>query len=175
MTPFSQDDSAPINKRGRKGGGVKPGENQSTAPLDAVPQRMHPNDENDGIVAEAARADPSKLGGDEDAMMYGDEILFAHQSMIVEEGHNDCLCDIYVCKATSDPDTLYYYQAMRQSDANEFRVAMWQEWKNQKRNGNFNIIRRSEVTKGATFLPSVWQLHRKREVSKGKIKKYKAR
>ena len=117
---------------------------------------MHPNDENDGIVAEAAREDPSKLSGDEDAMIHGDEILFAHQSMFVEEGHNDCLCYIYVCKATSDPDALNYYQAMRQSDADEFRVAMWKEWKDQKRNDNFKISKRSEVPKCATFLPSVW-------------------
>ena len=43
---------------------------------------------------------------------------------------------------------------MRQSEADELRVAMAKEWDDQKRNGNFKIIERSEVPKGVTVLPS---------------------
>ena len=42
-------------------------------------------------------------------------------------------------------------------------------------NGNFHIVKNSEVPKGTTILLSVWQMRRKREVSTGKIKKHKAR
>ena len=40
---------------------------------------------------------------------------------------------------------------------------------------NFEIVNKSEVPKGTTILPSVWQMRRKREVSTGRIKNYKAR
>jgi len=175
VTPSSQDASVSNNKRGRMDGKDKPGKSQKTAPLDTVPQRMHPNNENDGVVAEAARADPSKSRGDKDTMMHEDEILYAHQCMITEEGLDNHLSDIHAYKATSDPDTLYYHQAMKESDADEFRVAMRKEWEDQRRNGNFEIIRRSEVPNGSTILPSVWQMRRKREISTGKVKKYKAK
>ena len=36
-------------------------------------------------------------------------------------------------------------------------------------------MRRSDVPEGATILPAVWQMRRKRDVSTGEIKKYKAR
>jgi len=142
----------------------KPGKSQRTAPLDTAPQRMHPNNENDGkiskstnvigmnkkkthqlqpaeVVAEAARADPSEPGGDDDTMMHEDEILYAHQCMITEEGLDNHPSDIHAYKATSDPDTLYYHQAMKESDVDEFRVAMRKEWEDQRRNSNFEIIR----------------------------------
>ena len=77
-----------------------------------------------GVIAEAAKADPSEPEGEDDTMSHEDEILYAHQSMIIEEGLNDHLSDIHVCEATSDPDTLYYHQAMKESDADKFRAAM---------------------------------------------------
>lgn len=73
--------------------------------------------------------------------------------MIVAGGQNDHLHDIHFAKPplTRHP---YYNQAMRQSEADELRVAMAKEWDDQKRNGNFKIIERSEVPKGVTVLPS---------------------
>ena len=80
-----------------------------------------------------------------------------------------------VYKATTDPDTMYMHEAMREKDANEFRKAMDKEWNDQKDNGNFTIVHRSEVPEGATVLPGVWQMKRKRDIRTRKVKKYKAR
>src|SRR5210317_790954 len=80
-----------------------------------------------------------------------------------------------VFKATADPDTMYMHEAMRQKDAAEFRKAMLKEWKDQFENGNFSIIHRSKVPEGATILPAVWQMKRKRDIRTRQIKKYKAR
>ena len=82
---------------------------------------------------------------------------------------------IQVFKASSDPDTMYHHEAMREADADKFREAMQSEWKGQATNKNFSLLRRSEVPEGATILPAVWQMRRKRDVSTGEIKKYKAR
>ena len=65
-------------------------------------------------------------------------------------------------KATSDPDTLYLHQAMKEPDKHNFIKAMEKEMEDQMKNGNFTKNLRSKVSKGKTILPSVWQMKRKR-------------
>ena len=78
-------------------------------------------------------------------------------------------------KATSDPDTMYHHQAMKQPDWPQFRQAMQQEMDNQMEDGNYSIIRRSEVPPGNKILKSVWAMKRKRDLRTGEVKKWKAR
>ena len=82
---------------------------------------------------------------------------------------------LYVYKSTADPDTLYHHEAMRQKDKKEFQTAMQKEIDDRMKNDNYIIVKRSEVPEGASILPSVWQLRRKRDIRTRKIKKYKAR
>jgi hypothetical protein len=78
-------------------------------------------------------------------------------------------------KATSDPDTMYLHEAMKEPDADNFVKVMLKEVMDQMGNNNFSIIPRSEVPKGGKILPTVWQMKRKRDIKTRKIKKYKAR
>ncbi|CAJ1959006.1 unnamed protein product [Cylindrotheca closterium] len=80
-----------------------------------------------------------------------------------------------IYKATSDPDTMYMHEAMREKDAHEFKKAMKKEWEDQINNGNFSVVHRSQVPEGGTILPAVWQMKRKRDIKTRTIKKYKAR
>jgi hypothetical protein len=85
-------------------------------------------------------------------------------------------CDPLIAyKAVSDPDTLYYHQAMKEKDRERFQESMLKEVTDQFDNGNFTVIPKSEVPKGQTILPAVWQMRRKRDAKDGSIKKYKAR
>ena len=52
---------------------------------------------------------------------------------------------------------------------------MLKEVSDEKGNGNFAIISKSEVPKDAKVLPAVWQMKRKRYIKSWKIKKWKAR
>ncbi len=78
-------------------------------------------------------------------------------------------------KATSDPDTMYLHEAMKEPDKKEFIEAMRKEVRDQSENGNFTVMPRSQLPKGATVLPTVWQMKRKRNIRTRKVKKYKAR
>ena len=82
---------------------------------------------------------------------------------------------LQVFKATSDPDTMYYHQAMKQKDKKEFIKAMEREMNENLENDNFELIHKDTVPSNATILPSVWQMRRKRHIKTGAIKKYKAR
>jgi hypothetical protein len=82
---------------------------------------------------------------------------------------------LFAFEAVSDPDTLYFHQAMKEKDSKEFLKSMTKEVDDQFDNGNFSIIPRSEVPDGNVILPAVWQMRRKRDAKTGAIKKYKAR
>jgi hypothetical protein len=101
--------------------------------------------------------------------------LFCFQAMFPNYAGEPEQDPLTVFKATSDPDTMYMHEAMKEKDAKEFRKAMQKEWDDQFNNGNFTIVHRSEVPEGATVLPAVWQMKRKRDIMTRQIKKYKAR
>ena len=82
---------------------------------------------------------------------------------------------IMAYKATSDPDTMYLHQAMKEPDKDRFLQAMDKEVKDQMGNGNFSITKRTNVPVGKTILPAVWQMKRKRDIMTRQITKYKAR
>ena len=66
--------------------------------------------------------------------------------------------DFLAMKATSDPDTMYMHEAMKEPDAQEFTKAMMKEVNDQMTNGNFIVLLKSMVTEGATIFPAVWQM-----------------
>ena len=78
-------------------------------------------------------------------------------------------------KASSDPDTMYMHEAMREPDKGQFILAMKKEVDDQMKNGNFSLIKKIDVPKDKIILPAVWQMKRKRDIKSREIKKYKAR
>ena len=72
-------------------------------------------------------------------------------------------------------DIMYLHQALQQPDAPEFVHAVIKEINGHVENKNWKIILRSEVPEGATVVPSVWALRRKRDLTTNEITKYKAR
>lgn len=82
---------------------------------------------------------------------------------------------LFAYGATNDPDTLYWHEAMRAPDAEQFKRAMEKEFNDQMANDNFSIIHKSEVPEGENVLPSVWAMRRKRRTKTGEIYKWKAR
>ena len=58
---------------------------------------------------------------------------------------------ILAYKAVSDPDTLYYHQAMKEESKDKLQESMAKEVTDQFNNGNFTVIPKSEVPKGQTI------------------------
>ena len=87
----------------------------------------------------------------------------------------DTMSPLIAMKATSDPDTMYLHEAMRQPDKKEFIKAMVKEVEAQTKNGNWAIVARNEVKEGGSILPAVWSMKRKRRISTREVYKWKAR
>ena len=98
--------------------------------------------------------------------------LFSMQAMFPEPTEPN---DIIAMKASNDPDTMYYHQAMKQPDAKEFKEAMIKEVQDQLDADVLVLTKRTDIPKGKTILPAVWQMKRKRDIKTRKVKKWKAR
>jgi Reverse transcriptase (RNA-dependent DNA polymerase) len=77
--------------------------------------------------------------------------------------------------ASSDPDTMYYHEILRQPDKKQFFEAMEKEITDHNRKKHWRLVRRSKVPQGKRVLPSVWAMRRKRDLRTGEIIKWKSR
>jgi hypothetical protein len=92
-----------------------------------------------------------------------------------EEVEEWCELDLLAFKASTDPDTMYHHQAMREPDKDKFEEAMRKECTSHYNKGIYKLTHITKLPKDATLLSSVWQMKRKRKPSTGEISKYKAR
>ena len=77
--------------------------------------------------------------------------------------------------ASSDPDTLYLHEAMRQPDAKQFEQAMAEEIKAHEDNDHWEIVDMDSVPPNTPILPAVWSMRRKRRIDTREVYKWKAR
>ena len=62
---------------------------------------------------------------------------------------------LMACKASTDPDTMYMHEAVKEKDKDQFILAMKKEVEDQMANGNYTIVHIKEVPKGKNILPAV--------------------
>ncbi len=95
--------------------------------------------------------------------------LLALQAQYLPEGVNP-----FALAALADPDSMYYHQAMREPDRDKFIQGMQEQLDAQIDAGNFRLHKQSEIPKGATVLPGVWQMRRKCHILTQEVYKWKA-
>ena len=77
--------------------------------------------------------------------------------------------------ASTNQDTMYFHQAMKAPDRDQFKKAVVKEINDHIENHNWELIPRERVPKGITILPSVWSMKRKRDIKTQQVYKHKAR
>jgi hypothetical protein len=101
----------------------------------------------------------------------------AYYDVLHEDDYSmqDKMCDPIAFKASSDPDTMYYHQAMTAPDRQHFLSAIVKEVNDHITNNHWALIPREEVPEGTKILDSVWAMKRKRDIKTREIYKHKAR
>ncbi len=66
-------------------------------------------------------------------------------------------------KASTDPDTMYHHQAMKQPDREKFQEAMRKECEAHYKEGNYRLVKRSELPEGASYFIQCMVNEKKRE------------
>ena len=77
--------------------------------------------------------------------------------------------------ASSDPNTMYLDQAMKQPDRKQFIQVMAEEVAAHTNNQHWRLILKLQVPCGTSILPSVWAMRHKRRITTREIYKWKAR
>lgn len=81
----------------------------------------------------------------------------------------------FAMKATTDPDTLYYSEAMKAPDAKNFQDSMVKEATTHAKRKHWVVIFKEDVPEGQIILPAVWAMRRKRRIATREVYKWKAR
>jgi hypothetical protein len=74
----------------------------------------------------------------------------------------------------SDPDTLYYNQAMQADDATKFKAAMVKEAKDHTSRGHWEVWEKQNIPKGQDIHSAVWAFKCKHRIDLCAMYKHKA-
>ena len=85
------------------------------------------------------------------------------------------MCDPIAFKATEYPDNMYYHQALRAPDKDEFLKAIIKEVNDHIDGNHWELVPVSEVPKGTKVLDSVWAMKRKQDIMTRQVYKHKVR
>ena len=77
--------------------------------------------------------------------------------------------------ATTNPDILYWDQAMKVPDRDKFIKAVQIELDGQEKMGNYEPVPLNEVPACTRLLDMVWSIWRKRKIKTKEVYKWKAR
>ena len=78
-------------------------------------------------------------------------------------------------KASSDPDIMYYHEALAQKDRKQWLTAIRKEIDDHEKGGHWKVVPISEVPKDTKIIPAVWAMRRKRKIDTQEVYKWKAR
>lgn len=78
-------------------------------------------------------------------------------------------------KASTNPDIMYYHQAMQAPDREQFVDAIIDEVNAHIEGNHWEMIRIEDIPEGTKLLDSVWAMRRKRDIKTREVYKHKAR
>ena len=87
----------------------------------------------------------------------------------------DKMTDPIAFKASTDPDTMYYHEAMAAPDRQQFITAIIKEVNAHIENNHWALVPIEDVPQGTKILDSIWAMKRKRDIKTQEIYKHKAR
>ena len=82
--------------------------------------------------------------------------IFNSQTMFPTD-NRDADETLRIYKATTNRDTMYYHEAVREPDKDEFKTTMHKEVNDQFENGNFTVVPRNLVPGGTKIHRTIWQ------------------
>jgi hypothetical protein len=99
----------------------------------------------------------------------------AYETIAIEDATVTEVNHPLVYKASSDPDIMYYHQAMQQPDRTQWEKAVQSELEDHEKGKHWVAILKSSLPEGTKVLPAVWAMRRKRRIATQEVYKWKAR
>lgn len=108
-------------------------------------------------------------------MAYAIKWAVIDPNLYLEEDKLSELEDPVCFKASTNPDLLYYHEAIKAHDSKEFKQAMVKEVKDHLERGHFEAMLKSDVPEDEVILPAIWSMRRKRRIHNQEVYKWKSR
>ena len=70
---------------------------------------------------------------------------------------------------------MYYHQAMKESDHEQFKRSVLKEIRDHETNQHWEVIPKQNIPPNTKLLDKVWAIHRKRQIDTRQVYKWKAR
>ena len=99
-----------------------------------------------------------------------DDLWGVHDFQIQQD-----LQDPIAFAVTSNPDTMYYSEALRAPDWEQFITAMKKEVLDHETRYHWELVPHLQVPEGTIILPAVWSMERKWRILTNEVYKWKAR
>ena len=154
------------------------GDNEDQPPADPPPpepppQAQAPNNANTTTRSGRQSRRPRRLIETMMANVVAYEALAV--DLLEEDRESNLENPLQAYAASADPDTMYLHEALRQPDRHKFIEAMQKEVEDHISKGVWELYPESKVPEGATIVPMVWSMKRKRRIETGEPYKWKAR
>ena len=144
----------------------------SPDPQDCLPrQDQEDNQDLDDLFGSYVNADGVRRSRRNQSLVEESYYYCMHQE---DYKIQDLMMNPIAFQGTSDPDTMYWSQAMREPDALEFKKAAIKEFNDRSDREHWELMERKDVPAHKKVLPAVWSMNKKRDIKTRKITKYKA-
>ena len=104
-----------------------------------------------------------------------DKINYYSRAEMRDYDEQDKMSDPIAFKASTNPDILYYHQAMQAHDKDAFKQAVIEEVNAHIEGNHWELIDKNNVPDGTKVIDSVWAMRRKRDIKTREVYKHKAR
>eukprot|EP00957_Ditylum_brightwellii_P108757 8296494-Ditylum_brightwellii.AAC.1 len=94
--------------------------------------------------------------------------------MILEQNNAQEMEDPIAYAAKNDLDTVYFHQAMKEPDREQFIMAVITEINGHCERKHRELVPMTQVPLGTNILDSVWAMKRKQDIKAQKVYKHKA-
>lgn len=88
---------------------------------------------------------------------------------------NDPLAFLASTQHQGDKDIMYYHQATREPDSEQFQATMLKEFKDHCTRKHWKLTKVKNISAGTKVLDAIWAMKCKRDIKTGEIYKWKAR
>ena len=112
---------------------------------------------------------------DDSNMFYMASQSFSKGQTKADLDHQECMRDLVAFHAEMLGDIMYFHQAIKQPDAQEFIKAIVKEVEAHMKDTYWKHVKQSKVLPGTGVLPPIWAMYCKWNLTTNKIKGHKAR
>jgi hypothetical protein len=160
--PLHDDDDAISDQADREAAHVEAVPDQMETPVEPAPDSNAPTVNLRRSTRDRTPTREMLQSISQQDLVFAASLEVANDNIYLEDCSTEGMDDpIAFAASKSDPDTMYYHEAMKQPNAEKFRGAMQKEIDDHDKNGHWELVHVAKIPSSTKVLDSVWAMKRK--------------